>query len=130
MTMAVIHTPFWLALFQQQINLETDEVRVMLTRGYEADSQHGAYSDVAQFEIEGTGYTLGGNLVDCLIAETEDQVNAVFAATTWPTSTISADGATYYVGARLVMSLVFGQVVTSTAGAFSIGQSTVRLNNA
>lgn len=138
MTTATIFNSFWIDLFRQRIALESDEVRVMLTSGYAADKDaHARRSDVAAFEVSGTGYTAGGEIAAVTVTESGDLVDATLAGVTWAAATLSATGAVYYkarggdaASDELILALDFGTPVSSTSDAWSLTASILRLNNA
>lgn len=138
MTVATIFTSFWLDLFRQRIALETDTIKVMLTTGYVADKDaHARRSDVQAFEISGTGYTAGGQVAGVTITEQSDNVDATIAGVTWAAATISATGAVFYksrggdaAADELILTIEFDVPVTSTADAWALTASILRLVNA
>ena len=81
-----------------------------------------AYS--ATNEVTGTGYTAGGNtLTNITPTLSANTALTDFQDTTWPTSTITANGALIYNstnGNRAVISLAFGADKISSAGDFTI----------
>lgn len=106
-----------------------DTFYAMLTNGYVPNKDtHAKRSDVTG-EITGTGYTAGGKAVACTVSvdNTADQVKLTFANPSWPTATITADGAVIYKyrgGAATADELVgfvdFGGDVTATGGTFAV----------
>lgn len=76
-------------------------------------------------EVTGPGYTAGGNTLSVNTAPTSSGTTAFldFSDTTWPTATITANGALIYnstQGDKAVAVLAFGGDKTSTAGDFTI----------
>lgn len=121
------------------IDFDTDTFKVMLvTSSYTADKDtHDKRDDVTN-EVSGTGYTAGGVTSVCTVTKdtANDKVTLSLAAVSWPTSTITARGAVYYKsrgGAssadELVAYVDFGGDVTSTGATFSLGASTITLQN-
>jgi hypothetical protein len=121
------------------IDFDTDTFKVMLvTSSYTANKDtHDKRDDVTN-EISGTGYTAGGVASACTVTKdtANDKVTLGFAAVSWATSTITARGAVYYKsrgGAssadELVAYVDFGGDVTSTGATFSLGASTITLQN-
>jgi hypothetical protein len=121
------------------IDFDTDTFKVMLvTSSYTANKDtHDKRDDVTN-EVSGTGYTAGGVASACTVTKdtANDKVTLGFAAVSWATSTITARGAVYYKsrgGAssadELVAYVDFGGDVTSTGATFSLGASTITLQN-
>lgn len=121
------------------IDFDTDTFKVMLvTSSYTANKDtHDKRDDVTN-EVSGTGYTAGGLTSACTVTKdtANDKVTLSLAAVSWPTSTITARGAVYYKsrgGAssadELVAYVDFGGDVTSTGATFSLGASTITLQN-
>ena len=121
------------------IDFDTDTFKVMLvTSTYTANKDtHTKRSDVTN-EVSGTGYTAGGVTSACTVTKdtANDKVTLSLAAVSWATSTITARGAVYYKsrgGAssadELVAYVDFGGDVSSTAATFSLGSSTITLQN-
>lgn len=121
------------------IDFDTDTFKVMLvTSTYTANKDtHTKRSDVTN-EVSGTGYTAGGVTSACTVTKdtANDKVTLSLAAVSWATSTITARGAVYYKsrgGAssadELVAYVDFGGDVTSTGATFSLGASTITLQN-
>jgi len=121
------------------IDFDTDTFKVMLvTSTYVANKDtHTKRSDVTN-EVSGTGYTAGGVTSACTVTKdtANDKVTLSLAAVSWATSTITARGAVYYKsrgGAssadELVAYVDFGGDVSSTGATFSLGASTITLQN-
>ena len=121
------------------VDFDTDTFKVMLVSSSYAASQdnHDKRDDVTN-EVSGTGYTAGGVTTACTVAQdnANDRVTLSFAAASWATSTITARGAVIYKsrgGAasadNLVCYIDFGADVTSTAATFTLGSSTITLQN-
>jgi hypothetical protein len=116
--------------FNDEIDLDTDTIKVALLTGYTPDQDaHDFFSDVSASEVAATGgYTAGGAT---LSNKTVGMSGKVFtfdntADTVWSTSTISATHAVIYVDtgnaatSRLIACINFGGTVSSTAGNFTI----------
>lgn len=121
------------------IDFDTDTFKVMLvTSAYTPDKDvHDKRDDVTN-EVTGTGYTAGGATTACTVTKVTatDRVTLAFAAATWPSSTITARGAVIYKsrgGASSADNLVcyvdFVSDVSSSAATFSLGSSTITLQN-
>jgi hypothetical protein len=121
------------------IDFDTDTFKVMLvTSTYVANKDtHTKRSDVTN-EVSGTGYTAGGVTSVCTVTKdtANDKVTLSLAAVSWATSTITARGAVYYKsrgGAssadELVAYVDFSGDVSSTGATFSLGASTITLQN-
>jgi hypothetical protein len=118
--------------------LDTDTYYVMLTAStYAADQDaHTKRSDVTN-EVTGTGYTAGGQAIAPTFTKdtTNNRLQIVFPAVTWPSSTITARRAVYYKrrgGASSADELIaaddFGADVTTTAATFSLAATTININ--
>ena len=121
------------------IDFDTDTFKVMLVTSAYTPSQdnHDKRDDVTN-EVSGTGYTAGGVTTACTVTQdnANDRVTLSFAAASWATSTITARGAVIYKsrgGAasadNLVCYIDFGADVVSTAATFTLGSSTITLQN-
>lgn len=121
------------------IDFDTDSFKVMLvTSSYTANKDtHDKRDDVTN-EVSGTGYSAGGAASVCTVTKdtANDKVTLSFAAVSWATATITARGAVYYKsrgGAssadELVAYVDFGGDVSSTGATFSLGSSTITLQN-
>ena len=121
------------------IDFDTDSFKVMLvTSSYTANKDtHTKRSDVTN-EASGTGYTAGGASSVCTVAKdtANDKVTLSFAAVSWGSSTITAAAAVIYKtrgGAssadELVAYIDFGGNISSAGGTFSVGASTITLQN-
>jgi len=121
------------------IDFDTDSFKVMLvTSTYTPNKDtHDKRDDVTN-EVSGTGYTAGGVASVCTVTKdtANDKVTLSFAAVSWATATITARGAVYYKsrgGAssadELVAYVDFGGDVSSTGATFSLGSSTITLQN-
>ena len=135
---SVIYNPFLFNLAAKAINVDTDTFKVMLvTSTYTPNvDTHNDRADVTN-EITGTGYTGGGNTVNVTATNntTNDRVDIVLPGTTWPTSTITARGAVYYLSTGtaandlLVCYIDFVTDKSSSADTFTLTQSTITLTN-
>lgn len=121
------------------IDFDTDSFKVMLvTSTYTPNKDtHDKRDDVTN-EVSGTGYTAGGVASVCTVTKdtANDKVTLSFAAVSWATATITARGAVYYKsrgGAssadELVAYVDFAGDVSSTGATFSLGSSTITLQN-
>lgn len=121
------------------IDFDTDTFKVMLvTSTYTPNKDtHDKRDDVTN-EVSGTGYTAGGVASVCTVTKdtANDKVTLSFAAVSWATATITARGAVYYKsrgGAssadELVAYVDFAGDVSSTGATFSLGSSTITLQN-
>jgi CRISPR/Cas system CMR-associated protein Cmr3 (group 5 of RAMP superfamily) len=106
----------------------------LVTSAYVEDVDHDFFDDITN-EVTGTGYTAGGNTVTVTVTRdtANNRIDISLGGTTWPTATITAAGAVYYVeraGAASTDDLVafndFGGNVTSTADTFTLAASTLR----
>ena len=121
------------------IDFDTDTFKVLLvTSSYTASkSTHAKRSDITG-EVTGTGYTAGGATSACTVTKdtSNSKVTLGFAAVSWPTSTITAAGGVIYKsrgGASSADELVgyidFGGNISSVGGTFTVGTSTITLQN-
>ena len=126
-------------LSNNNIDFGADTFKILLvTSSYTPDKDtHDKLDDVTN-EVTGTGYTAGGATSACTVTKdvANDKVTISFAAVNWATSTITAAGAVIYKsrgGAasadELVAYIDFGGDVSSAGGTFSIGASTITLQN-
>lgn len=122
------------------IDYDTDVFYASLhTSAYTPDKDtHDFFNDVTN-EVVGTGYTAGGQAIAASVGAVDtanDRVDITFASVNWPAATITAR---YQVirkrrgGAssadELVAVVDFGADITSTAGTFTVGASTLRKSN-
>jgi hypothetical protein len=121
------------------IDLDTDTFKVLLvTSSYTPNKDtHDKRDDVTN-EVSGTGYTAGGVTSACTVTKdtANDRVTLSFAAVNWATSTITARAAVIYKSRggtssadELVCYVDFGGDVSSSSATFSLGSSTITLQN-
>jgi hypothetical protein len=121
------------------IDFDTDTFKVMLVTSIYTPNKdtHDKRDDVTN-EVSGTGYTAGGVTSACTVTKdtANDRVTLSFAAVNWATSTITARAAVIYKsrgGAassdELVCYVDFGGDVSSSSATFSLGSSTITLQN-
>ena len=121
------------------IDFDTDTFKTMLvTSTYSPNKDtHDKRDDVTN-EVSGTGYSAGGSTSACVVTKdtANDKVTISFAATSWSTATITARAAVIYKsrgGAssadELVCYVDFGADVSSSAATFTVGASTITLQN-
>jgi len=135
---SVIYNTFLSNLAAKAINVDTDAFKVMLvTSSYTPNvDTHNDRADVTN-QVVGAGYTSGGNTVNvtATLNTTNDRVDIVLPGTTWPTSTITARGAVYYLDTGtagtdlLVCYIDFVSDKSSSADTFTLTQSTITLQN-
>jgi hypothetical protein len=136
---SLIYNSFVDDMARGAIDLDADTFKVMLvTSSYTPNKDtHDKRDDVTN-EVSGTGYTAGGVTSACTVTKdtANDRVTLGFAAVTWASSTITARGAVIYKsrgGAssadELVCYIDFVSDVSSTASTFSLGSSTITLQN-
>lgn len=135
---SLIYTSFFEDLAKADIDLDTATIKVMLvTSAYtENKDTHTKRSDVTN-EVTGTGYTAGGATVTATVTKdtTNDRLDIALDGTTWPTSTITARKAVYYVSTgtastdRLIAVNDFGSDVVTSAGTLTLNASTLRIQN-
>jgi hypothetical protein len=121
------------------IDFDTDTFKIMLvTSSYTANKDSHDKRDDVTNEVSGTGYTAGGATVACTVTKdtANDKVTLAFASTSWATATITARGAVIYKSRggsssadELVAYVDFGSDVSSTAATFTVGASTITLQN-
>lgn len=112
---------------------------LLVTSSYAADKDaHDKLDDVTNEVANGNGYTTGGVTVACTVTKdtANDKVTISFAAASWADSTITARGGVIYKsrgGAssadELIAFVDFGGDVSSTGATFSVGVSTITLQN-
>ena len=121
------------------IDFDTDTFKVMLvSSAYSPNKDTDLKRSAVTNEVSGTGYTAGGVTSACTVTKdtANDRVTLSFAAVNWATSTITARAAVIYKsrgGAssadELVCYVDFGGDVSSTSATFSLGSSTITLQN-
>jgi len=121
------------------MDFDTDTFKIMLvTSSYTANKDSHDKRDDVTNEVSGTGYTAGGATVACTVTKdtANDKVTLAFASTSWATATITARGAVIYKSRggssnadELVAYIDFGSDVSSTAATFTVGASTITLQN-
>jgi hypothetical protein len=132
---SLIYNSFANDLARGNIDIDVDTFRMMLvTDSYSANKDsHDRRNDITG-EATGTGYTAGGATVavTATLDATNDQLIITFAATSWPSTTITAMGAVVYKargGAASADELLFfndfGTNITRTNQTFAIGASTI-----
>lgn len=121
------------------IDFDTDTFKAMLvTSTYTANKDtHTKRSDVTN-EVSGTGYTSGGATSTVTVTKdtANDKVTVTLGAVNWTTVTITARAAVIYKsrgGAssadELVCYVDFNGDVSATNATFSLGASTITLQN-
>jgi hypothetical protein len=121
------------------IDFSADTFKLLLvTDSYSADKDtHLKRSDVTN-EVSGTGYTAGGATTACTVAKntTDDRVTLTFASVSFSTATITARAGVIYksrggadTADELIAYVDFGGDVSSTAATFTVGASTITLQN-
>lgn len=89
------------ALWNKQVDFDSDDIRVMLVSSSYTPNQdtHDFLDDVTSFEVTGTGYTSGGQALanKTVTLDTANNVLILDADNvTWPSSTITARYAIVY----------------------------------
>ena len=135
---SVIYNTFLSNLAAKAINVDTDAFKVMLvTSTYTPNvDTHNDRADVTN-QVTGAGYTAGGNTVNvtATLNTANDRVDIVLPGTTWPTSTITARGAVYYLDTGtagtdlLVCYIDFVTDKSSSSDTFTLTQSTIQIQN-
>lgn len=121
------------------IDFDTDTFKTMLVSStYTPDKDADETRNDVINEVFGTGYTVGGTTTACTVTKdtANDKVTLSFAAASWSSSTITAAAAVIYKSRggssaddELVAYIDFGGNVSSTGGTFSVGASTITLQN-
>lgn len=122
------------------IDFDTDTFKTLLvTSSYTPNKDtHDKRDDVTNEVAATGGYSTGGETSACTVTKdtANDKVTLSFAAVSWGSSTITAAGAVIYKsrgGAssadELVAYIDFGGDVSSNGGTFSVGASTITLQN-
>lgn len=125
---AFIYSHAFQAAFNDQVDLDTDTIKVALLTGHTPDQDDDDFfNDVSGDQITGAGYTAGGATLG---SKTVDTTGGVFtfgaANVTWSASTISATHAVVYVDSGmastspLLVCIDFDGTVSSTSGDFTI----------
>jgi hypothetical protein len=136
---SLIYNSFHEDLARGNIDLDSNTFRMMLvTSSYTPNKDtHDKRDDVTN-EVTGTGYTAGGITVAVTVTRdnTNDRTTVQFDAGSWANSTITAAAAVVYRsrgGAASADELVFyndfGGNITTSSTTFSIGASTITLQN-
>jgi hypothetical protein len=127
-------------LSNNNIDFGADTFKLMLvTSSYTANKDtHDKRDDVTNEVADGNGYTTGGATTACTVTKdtANDKVTLAFAAVNWATATFTARGGVIYKsrgGAssadELVAYIDFGGDVSATSATFSVGASTITLQN-
>lgn len=121
------------------IDFDTDTFKAMLvTSTYAPNKDTDTKRSNVTNEVSGTGYTAGGATSAVTVTKdtANDKVTITFAAVSWATATITARAAVIYKsrgGAssadELVCYVDFNGDVTATGATFSLGSSTITLQN-
>jgi hypothetical protein len=136
---SLIYNSFWDDVIRGAVDVDAVTVKVMLVTSSYAENKdtHTKRSDVTN-EVSGAGYTAGGvtSAVTVTKDTANDRVDIALGQVSWPSSTITARKAVYYVsrgGAASADELIavndFGADVVSSGGTFTLNASTVRLQN-
>jgi hypothetical protein len=136
---SLIYNSFVDDMARGAIDLDTDTFKVLLvTSSYTPNKDTDLKRSAVTNEVSGTGYTAGGVTSACTVTKdtANDRVTLSFAAVNWATSTITARAAVIYKsrgGAassdELVCYVDFGGDVSSSSATFSLGSSTITLQN-
>jgi hypothetical protein len=132
---SLIYNSFANDLARGNIDIDVDTFKMMLvTDLYSVNKDVNNRRDDITGEVTGTGYTAGGKTVSvtATLDATNDQLVITFAATSWPSATITAMGAVVYKARggnasddELVFFNDFGVNITRTNQTFAIGASTI-----
>jgi predicted DsbA family dithiol-disulfide isomerase len=126
-------------LANNDIDFGANTFKIMLVAsGYTPDKNaHSKRSSVTN-EASGTGYTAGGKTIACTVTRlnSTNQIQLSFAAVSWENSTITARRAVVYksrggadTADELVFQNDFGADIATSNSTFSIGASTITLQN-
>jgi hypothetical protein len=136
---SLIYNSFVDDMARGAIDLDTDTFKVLLvSSSYAPDKDAHLKRSAVTNEVSGTGYTAGGVTTACTVTKStaNDRVTLSFAAVNWASSTITARAAVIYKsrgGAssadELVCYVDFGGDVSSSSATFSLGSSTITLQN-
>jgi hypothetical protein len=136
---SLIYNSFVDDMARGAIDLDADTFKVMLvSSAYSPNKDTDLKRSAVTNEVSGTGYTAGGVTSACTVTKdtANDRVTLSFAAVNWATSTITARAAVIYKsrgGAssadELVCYVDFGGDVSSSSATFSLGSSTITLQN-
>jgi hypothetical protein len=136
---SLAYDSFYDDVFHAAFDLDTATVKVMLvTSAYtENKGAHTKRSDVTN-EVTGTGYTAGGTTCTATLAKdtTNHRITLTLGQVTWPSSTITARKAIYYIsrgGASSADELIavddFGSDVSTTGVTLTLNATTITLQN-
>jgi hypothetical protein len=136
---SLIYNSFWDDVLRGLIDVDSVTVRVMLTTSaYTEDKDtHTKRSNVTN-EVTGTGYTAGGVVSTVTVTKDNatDRVTISLGAVNWPSATLTARKAVYYVargGAATADELIavsdFDSDVTATGATFSLNATSIPLQN-
>jgi hypothetical protein len=136
---SLIYNSFVDDMARGAIDLDADTFKVMLvSSAYSPNKDTDLKRSAVTNEVSGTGYTAGGVTSACTVTKdtANDRVTLSFAAVNWATSTITARAAVIYKSRgglasadELVCYVDFGADVSSSSATFSLGSSTITLQN-
>lgn len=136
---SLIYNSFFEDLARGVIDLDTDTFKCLLvTSAYvESKDAHLKRSDVTG-EVAGVGYTAGGAAVSLTVAKdlVNDRLDVTLGGFSLSNATVMARKAVYYksrgglaTADELVAVIDFGADVTSTAAAWTLAASILRVQN-
>jgi hypothetical protein len=121
------------------IDFSADTFKLLLvTDSYSANKDTHLTRDDVTNEVSGTGYTAGGATTACTVTKntTNDRVTLGFESVSFIAATITARAGVIYKSRggtadadELVAYVDFGGDVTATAANFTVGASTITLQN-
>lgn len=123
--MNIISNRFLTSLAQKKINLETDVLRLsLMTNSYVPDKDTNVFNNT--YEVIGTGYTAGGNIITNSIVTQDDTNDRMFwdaDDVEWVSSTIIARYAVLYdvtAGNEMIFTVDFGGDKVSVNNLFAV----------
>lgn len=136
---SVIYNEYINATVRGEIDHDNGTFRCLLVTSSYAPSVDGHLdlTDITGEVAAGNGYTTGGATATITVSKdtVNDRVTVTLGAVSWPTSTITARGAVYYLNtgvagtSKLIAYIDFGSDTSSTNATFSLSASTITHQN-
>lgn len=123
------YSQFQRSLWNKEINLTSDSLKLLLCNGYVPDRDNHRYKSSVTNEVSAPGYTAGGLVVSSISISYDSGTKKLSfdgADVSWPTSTIASTHAVLYDSTPstdatrpLIIYWDFGGTVSSTAATFA-----------
>lgn len=131
MATSKFYSGFFRSLWNKEIDLDTDSLKLMLcTSAYTPDQDTHRYKSSITNEVSAPGYTAGGAVVGSVAVSYDTSGNVLSfdgADVTWPASTITARYGILYDSSPasdatrpLILYVDFGGNISSTAATFTM----------